>query len=288
MVTDLINRLGVGIVQAIVARDLRWFFREQPISDQGIDGLVETAVDGRATGRLVAVQIKSGPSWFTEEVETGWVFRFSERECRLWLGHALPVMVLLVDTESDVAYWERVTAVTAVSTGKGFKIVVPRVQTLATAGPEWDHIASGLEMRAVERYPLNIMYLPPSARQLLEEHYSEADGDAAVLGMHLAEGRTNPVGTVRGLLTAQPGWITRHADWTWRAIATYAAEHEADREAADAVIEAGSLGDVRAGRYFAAAGINIMNISPEESRALLMRAEQAGGAEVCWPWDGRC
>jgi hypothetical protein len=62
--TALTDREGVAIFQRIVSRDLGWIFREQTVVDQGVDGQVEVAIEGHGTGRLIAVQIKSGSSYF--------------------------------------------------------------------------------------------------------------------------------------------------------------------------------------------------------------------------------
>jgi hypothetical protein len=142
--SDRVNRRGVNLVES-QALDLEWIFREQVISDQGIDAHVEKAPAENGTGRLLAIQIKSGSSYFREQTDNGWAFRFDTKKAALWLGHALPVLVVLVDVDGGIAYWQRISNDTVISTGKGLKVEVPRSQTLATADVEWTHIASGLE-----------------------------------------------------------------------------------------------------------------------------------------------
>src|SRR4051794_18394478 len=90
------NRRGVNIVED-AALNLEWFFRGQETSDQGIDAHIEKAPNEVGTGRLLAVQIKSGSSYFREPVDDGWIFRFDSKKAHLWLNHALPVIVTLVD-----------------------------------------------------------------------------------------------------------------------------------------------------------------------------------------------
>jgi Domain of unknown function (DUF4365) len=65
---------GVRMVADAVADKLGWIFREQSHADLGIDAHVEIIKDGRGTGRLIALQIKSGPSWFRQKTDTGWVY----------------------------------------------------------------------------------------------------------------------------------------------------------------------------------------------------------------------
>jgi len=38
---SLVDRQGVSLTSLIFTRDLQWIFREQPVSDVGIDALVE-------------------------------------------------------------------------------------------------------------------------------------------------------------------------------------------------------------------------------------------------------
>ena len=78
--SDQIARIGVHGVATLVLRNLGWIFREQHESDNGIDAIVESAVDGRPTGRLIALQIKSGSSYFAVDSPVGgWVLRGEKR-----------------------------------------------------------------------------------------------------------------------------------------------------------------------------------------------------------------
>ncbi len=56
--------IGVHAVGYIVAKELGWIFREQPIVDVGVDAIIEQCEDGNPTGRFIAVQIKSGAGNF--------------------------------------------------------------------------------------------------------------------------------------------------------------------------------------------------------------------------------
>jgi hypothetical protein len=55
---------GVGL---LFNYELQWIFRGLKESDFGIDGQVEPVLGGQPSGRVLAVQIKAGPSWFAEE-----------------------------------------------------------------------------------------------------------------------------------------------------------------------------------------------------------------------------
>lgn len=276
--TALTDREGVALVQRIVSRDLGWIFREQTVVDQGVDGQVEVAVEGRGTGRLIAIQIKSGSSYF-RRVKDGWAFYYSERERELWLGHALPVMVVLVDLEDDTAYWQRIAPSTERQTKKRYAVTLPAEQTLSTAAEAWDLAASGMEQRAAERYEFNLEVLPPPVRRLIE---TEGAGDAqgALIALHLAEGRVNPAGTAQALMTARPHWMLTQTAWAWRALANYCAHHGDMWEAAAALEIAAESGDAASGGRLAAAALYIAGPDRTKARELVTVARERGGADV--------
>ena len=72
------DRKGVNLTERQVL-EAGLIFREQPVSDYGIDAHIEIENNGKATGRLIAVQIKSGPTCFKEKDKnkTGFWHRFS-------------------------------------------------------------------------------------------------------------------------------------------------------------------------------------------------------------------
>lgn len=59
------ERLGVHYCAGIAERN-KWLFREQPVNDIGIDAHIEYIENGKPK-QLLALQIKSGPSWFRKE-----------------------------------------------------------------------------------------------------------------------------------------------------------------------------------------------------------------------------
>ena len=127
------DRKGIAVVQGIVASDLEWIFREQPTDDFGIDAQIEIVENEAATGRLIAAQIKSGPSYFQKADPDGWWFGLDRDDLEYWLEHALPVVVILCNPAMGVAYWEVVTP-DKIVTGKrgGKKILIPRIQQLGS------------------------------------------------------------------------------------------------------------------------------------------------------------
>lgn len=101
------GRIGVAGVQLLFER-LGWIFREQPIEDYGIDAHVEVVENNTATGKLIALQIKSGKSWFKEKNSEGFVFRGKTEHLEYWQQHSLPVMIVLYQDDEQIAYWQAV------------------------------------------------------------------------------------------------------------------------------------------------------------------------------------
>jgi hypothetical protein len=110
-----------------------WLFREQSAMDLGIDAHLEAPGDGFLSGRLIALVVKAGASYFSEKTMSGWVYRDTSAHLLYWLGHSLPVVLLLHDPRTRVTYWAHVTTRAVEYTSGGWKMLVPVVQAL---GPD--------------------------------------------------------------------------------------------------------------------------------------------------------
>ncbi|HBA6539673.1 TPA: DUF4365 domain-containing protein, partial [Escherichia coli] len=89
--TNSQERLGVNAVAEAIAK-IGQIWRETPMADVGIDGQIEyVSPEGFATGRMIAVQIKSGPSFF-QESQGDWVFYPEEKHRFYWERFPLPVL----------------------------------------------------------------------------------------------------------------------------------------------------------------------------------------------------
>jgi hypothetical protein len=123
--------VGVATCRLAVQKGLGWLFREQFTSDYGIDAQAEAVVDGMVDGRLLALQIKSGTSYFAERAADGWWYRPDADHVSYWRNHVLPVAIVLVDPESGTCFWELVNPETlSRSKGGGWKLLVPEVHIL--------------------------------------------------------------------------------------------------------------------------------------------------------------
>lgn len=128
--TDSIEKTGVHAVGHFFSKQLGWIFREQPGPDYGIDAHVEVKEDGKATGQLCALQIKTGKSYLRKRGEN-FVYRGTERHLEYWLNHRLPVFILIHDPEEEVTYWQKIDSELCEQAGKGWSIEIPRENVLS-------------------------------------------------------------------------------------------------------------------------------------------------------------
>ena len=80
--------------------------------EAGIDGVLEVRdpQSGTATGRLVAVQVKTkARGAYTDESEAGFEYLMDESGVTYWRDSNLPVVVVLVHLECRTAYWKSVS-----------------------------------------------------------------------------------------------------------------------------------------------------------------------------------
>lgn len=147
--------VGVTRTKLAVEEDLGWLFREQPTEDYGIDAHIEI-VDGEdVTGRLLALQIKSGKKYFSSPVEEGWWFRPDGQHVDYWTRHSLPVVVVLVQPETKVCHWEFVNGHTLQRTRTGgWKVFVRKANVLDASA-----IAALTEAATGDPYSLRIWEL---------------------------------------------------------------------------------------------------------------------------------
>ena len=128
---EITERIGVHKIALTILKEFNWLAREQPISDYGIDLHAEIVEDGKPTGMLYAIQIKSGKSYFEESTEKAIVFRGEKRHLSYWLDYSIPVILVLYNPEDDDLYWSFVTKQNTQETKKAWKIEIPKTNILS-------------------------------------------------------------------------------------------------------------------------------------------------------------
>ncbi|MBC9207112.1 DUF4365 domain-containing protein [Roseomonas aerophila] len=151
--TALTERVGVQEVGLIFTKRLKWFFREQAVSDFGVDAEVEIA-DAKAvpTGQLIALQIKSGTSFFQHKNADGYTFYGEPRHLEYWLRHSLPVFLIIHNPETGLTLWQRVERHLTRQTAKGWAIHIPAANVLDEKSKPALASGIGTDRASVKRY----------------------------------------------------------------------------------------------------------------------------------------
>lgn len=118
---------GVSFVKYIVEHELNWVFRENHLeNDFGIDGYIDIiGVENSVTGKTIAVQIKTGDSFFKTKTLTGWTFYGDNKHLNYYTNLEIPLLIFLVSIEEKKVYWEEFTIDKTVNTEAGWTILVP-------------------------------------------------------------------------------------------------------------------------------------------------------------------
>lgn len=127
--TEQTERLGISKLDYYFSQE-GWLFREQMIHDYGIDAQVEIVRDSYPTGSLIGIQIKTGTSYFADETDESYVFRTDDKHREYWAKHNLPVILVLYHPDLEKLFWQVVNASTLFSTGKHWKMLVPKNNVL--------------------------------------------------------------------------------------------------------------------------------------------------------------
>lgn len=140
------ERIGVNAVEAVFLNEFQWITRSQYESDQGIDSQVEVCVDGRPTGKLIAIQIKSGSSYFRETNDGCVVIRGKKVHYEYWVNHSLPVILVVYNPETKVILWKHLTKDSIFVSSKGWKTNIEYDHRLDSSSiVELSRIAEGPE-----------------------------------------------------------------------------------------------------------------------------------------------
>lgn len=131
--SDFVERDGINHVAATV-NAARCVWREVLHRDLGIDGHVEYVTpQGFAPGRLIAAQVKSGESRFTNATATHVPFYPETKHKRYWAEYPLPVILILHNPVDRETVWVDAREILRVRGGEG-AILVPRSQFFDAEG----------------------------------------------------------------------------------------------------------------------------------------------------------
>ena len=98
------ERIGVNKA-ALILSEMGLIFRETSNSDTGVDGQIEEVdCDYHATGRIMAVQIKSGSSYLHDNGDV-WRFYIDDAHKNYWKLFPIPVILLVYNSNDGNVYY---------------------------------------------------------------------------------------------------------------------------------------------------------------------------------------
>jgi hypothetical protein len=161
------NRKGIHAV-GLFFENLGWIFREQLTSDYGIDAQAEMRdPEGGAAGKLIALQIKTGASYFRKRGDD-YVYYGEAQHLTYWTNHSLPVFLILHDPGTGLTLWQRVAQHLIEETEEGrWSLTIPASQTLDAKSAHLiaQGVASDLGSLRRARLTLDLDYIRTFAEQ---------------------------------------------------------------------------------------------------------------------------
>lgn len=127
-----VEREGV-IRVADMTNAARCIWRETLMRDVGIDGQIEYVdAEGQAMGRFIAVQVKSGESYFAGSDRHRVTYSPAEKHCRYWERSPIPVVLVLYDPTTGELVWTDARA--AIRDGRDDPIEILRANVFDADG----------------------------------------------------------------------------------------------------------------------------------------------------------
>jgi hypothetical protein len=147
----LTERIGVNAVERVFVDTFGWFFREQSVSDHGVDAQVEEIVDGKPTGKLVALQIKTGPSYFRSQGRD-FVFYGEQGHLDYWTHHRLPVYIIMHNPLNGLTLWQKFERRLVNKTAKGWSITIPSTNILNEHAKRYFEMEIAADPESIRRF----------------------------------------------------------------------------------------------------------------------------------------
>jgi hypothetical protein len=99
-----IARLGINYIANVVTK-MGYIWRESSSQDVGFHGEIEIVIDNQATAQFIKVHLKSGRSYFKNNTTESFNYYLDTKHLLYFQRSSTPVILVLYDPESDIAYW---------------------------------------------------------------------------------------------------------------------------------------------------------------------------------------
>lgn len=101
-------------------------------NDFGIDAYIDIITEtGQVTEKSIAIQVKTGSSFFEEVNEIGFVFRGDVKHLNYYMNLQIPILIVIVDEVDKTAYWEVFKSEKVIQAGGSWKMTIPLKNTIS-------------------------------------------------------------------------------------------------------------------------------------------------------------
>jgi len=117
---------GQAFFENLILAEYNWLYH--PISqekDFGIDGHIEIVKNGKATAKLIAVQIKYGDSYFENARNNKIVFYGEEKHLNYYANCNVPVIIVLINNDFSKIIWVKFDMELTYPAKNGWTIEIP-------------------------------------------------------------------------------------------------------------------------------------------------------------------
>ncbi len=127
---QLLDQEGLGFITqqfAQVGCTINEYHREV-----GIDAILEIRDDSyKSSGKFVAIQLKSGESFFKHQDEHVYYYYIDDVHVTYWLKCCLPILFIIYNPALRRAFWSRIEKNNLILTGKMYKVLIPKENDLS-------------------------------------------------------------------------------------------------------------------------------------------------------------
>jgi|SRR3989304_1709363 len=128
--TQLVDQQGIGYITSVFAT-VDCVLNEHT-RETGIDAILEIrGKEWKGTGKFVAIQLKSGDSFFKNESHDYYSVYVDNDHIDYWLRCCLPIMFIIYNPSLNKAFWVSIEKRLLVKTSKMYRIDVPKVNILS-------------------------------------------------------------------------------------------------------------------------------------------------------------
>ncbi len=129
MDTQLIDQQGIGFITQYFSK-IDCAVNEYR-RDIGIDAILEIREEKyKSSGIFLAVQLKSGESFFNNEDDNSYYVYMDYPHIEYWLKCLMPVIFIIYSPENNEAYWVKIEKSSLSQKKKSYKISIPKSNRL--------------------------------------------------------------------------------------------------------------------------------------------------------------